>query len=98
MGTCPKCNSPNEDLEHFFLLCPAYAAHRKALFDHLERLVPELGNCIQNVSTRSNRKKIVKIILFGCKKNKIDEDIFKKSANYVEETQRFKYFFHLFTL
>ena len=35
-------------------------------------------------------KKITKIILFGCKKDKIDVQIFKYSAKFVEETGRFK--------
>ena len=90
-NNCPKCNSPNENPEHFFISCPAYAAHRRALFDHLERVIPELGDCIRDLNKRSNRKKITELILFGCKNDKIDVKILKKSAKFVEDTLRFKW-------
>ncbi len=88
-NTCPNCNRPNEDPEHFFLICPAYAVPRGAMFDRLGRLLPSLGVHGLAMGTGSQRRKIVKILIFGCKKVEIDTKIFNISAKYVEETNRF---------
>ena len=88
-NNCPNCNSPNENPEHFFILCPSYAAHRRALFEHLERLLPETGVGLHRLDIKRNRNNIVQIIIFGSKIPKIDFKVFKYAAKYVEDTNRF---------
>ena len=86
---CLNCNSPNEDIAHFFLTCPAYAAQRGALLDHMEHLLPNAGPYLTRLDSRSNQRKLVKFLIFGTKIEEIDIKLFGYAAKFIEETSRF---------
>ena len=50
---CPHCNAPVEDVKHYFLHCPMYAAHRIALFTLLPTYC-EINGCWLRTRKRLN--------------------------------------------
>ena len=86
---CPSCNAINENIDHFLLICPVYAAQRRALLDHLERLLPDLGHSLDRLENRRNRTQIIQILTFGTKNENIDNQLLKYVAKFIDETHRF---------
>ena len=78
-----------KNIKHFFLTCPAYAAPRDAMINRLGRLLPGMGVRGLVMGAGGQRRKILKTLIFGCKKLETDVKIFEISANYVDETHRF---------
>ena len=54
-SSCPNCNSPKEDIEHFFPYCNAYSAPRRVLFDHLRLLLPNTAEHLTRLDVSKNR-------------------------------------------
>ena len=86
---CPSCNAINENIDHFLLICPVYAAQRRALLDHFERLLPDLGHSLDRLENRRNRTQIIQILTFGTKNENIDNQLLKYVAKFIDETHRF---------
>ena len=71
-STCPNCNHPLEDATHFFLECPAYAAHRQVLMGHLGPLLPGHAGLLGRLETKSNRRKLSKLLILRRQMKSID--------------------------
>ena len=66
-GICSLCNSKSEDVKHFFLQCPAYAAQRQRLLHDMSSLLPDkMQPLLPNPSSRFC-KDLIEIILYGTK-------------------------------
>ena len=86
---CPKCNYPQEDATHFLLECTAYAAQRTTLMDHLRTLLPRHVGMLGQLGTKSNRKKLSKLLIQGTKSEDIDRTLFNIISQFIESTNRF---------
>jgi hypothetical protein len=81
---CPNCQ--NHELEtpaHYFLHCPAYAAHRGEMSRGLrDLLAPE---------SISNNPALLNTIIFGCTDAsfEINIELFKTVCNFIKNTKRF---------
>ena len=90
-STCPNCDAPREDPEHFMLLCPAYAAQRDTLITQLLPLLPQHREQLNHLEIRANRKIILQIIIHGSKSINLDQAIFNFVSSFIESSKRFHY-------
>ena len=89
-STCTYCQSPREDICHFFLLCAGHAAHRGDMLEQLGLLLPQHNHLFKNLS-RKNINELCKIMLYGINDAKIDKKIFNIVAKYIVKSKRFSY-------
>ncbi len=84
-STCSFCNHKREDPKHFFLICPAFAAHRQQMLDDLVRDVPGTVQPLLNAPVRLTR-----ILIVGTGRVDVDKILFTHVQKYISATNRFK--------
>ena len=89
-STCPRCNYPREDEEHYLLCCTAFAALRETMIAQVHPILPQHQNHLNRIEIRANRKIIVKILVHGTKIEDTDIMLFNIVAAYIHATNRFK--------
>ena len=87
-STCPKCQARREDIVHFLLSCPAYAAPRAEMVANLSRLMPDLALKFQNDSMRI-QKELANIMIKGTNNEELDIKVFTTVSKYIRDTERF---------
>ena len=82
---CPHCNAPVEDVKHYFLYCPMYAAHRIALFTSAAHLLGDKW-----LLTTSDKKKI-EYFLFGSLDLQLQSNVrlFEQVQSFISHSSRF---------
>ena len=65
-STC-NCGAPKEDISHFFIDCPRYAAHRTTLLDQLKDIIELASENTPNLDLREDTLKtfFISLILYG---------------------------------
>jgi hypothetical protein len=88
---CPFCPSRCEDLVHYFLTCPAHAAHRDALMRETCQILHSIENFEIDFRSQRFRNLFIDIILKGTLLlSEIDNKrIFEITTNYIKNSQRF---------
>ena len=87
---CLQCNAKVESPVHYFLTCPAHAAHRDEFFGEVCRILHENGLEVNFITPRS-RKFFIDTILRGSPLLSDLENgiIFVYTQSYIRNTQRF---------
>ena len=76
---CPHCNAPVEDVMHYFLYCPMYAAHRIALFT-------SAAHILQDKRLLASDKKKIECFRFGSQSN---VRLFEQVQSFISHSSRF---------
>jgi len=88
-SSCPTCMAPVENEEHFFLLCASYAAQRQGLMAQIKQILPNKSSEIDHLESKTNRNKMLGVLIRGTNNHEIDMKLFSYTAKYVENTHRF---------
>ena len=86
---CDNCNCGQECEVHFLLECPAYTAARTKLIGQVLLLLPQHQLLLTNINNQRGRRKIAKLIIYGCQDIKTDIQLFTVAALFIEQTERF---------
>jgi hypothetical protein len=88
---CPLCPARCEDPVHYFLICPAHAAHREKFMRETCHILHSIDNLEVEFRSQRFRNLFINIILKGS--NLLSEaenkKIFEIAQNYIRESQRF---------
>jgi hypothetical protein len=87
---CPTCDAKVEDPEHYFLLCPTYAAARPHLLQGVSDIL-HLHNIGLDFRRKHSREFVISTLLKGSSLLDFAENInvFSLVQNYIQETHRF---------
>ena len=86
---CPKCSCNKEDEEHFFLVCPALAAHRKIILEGMGELLPQHINKFDNINQKKNRIFVTKLVLYGTNVKDTDVKLFSIVSHFICNSNRY---------
>ena len=90
-STCMYCNYRQEDISHFLLVCPSFAAQRQRLLGGLTRDLPEtVQPYINHNGKRNLMKAFTEILVKGTGVLNTDSIIFKHVYIYISDTNRFR--------
>jgi len=91
---CPNCNSQNEDINHYFLSCPKYAALRTELFQDIASVIsPGVHHSLIIPTSKNEKQDFLNILLYGSE-NETNENnilIIKFVENYLLHSKRFDF-------
>ena len=79
-GHCMYCNYRCENLEHFLLYCPNFAAHRQVMLDDMNARIPQVAQPITQYAQLNNKKygkELCNILIFGTRNENFDKIIFQ---------------------
>jgi len=79
-GSCPYCNARREDVSHYLLVCPTFAAHRQEMLLSIRNRFPEIN--IEQI----NKITLTNILLKGTGNFVIDKEL---SGNFVIDKELF---------
>jgi hypothetical protein len=87
---CNYCNHRNENIQHFLLFCPAFAAQRQVMMEGLREWAPLT---VQPLLNFEQQKKLIlpmeKLLLYGTGDPKLDENLFTIVQTFISKTNRF---------
>ena len=86
-SSCNKCNNGKEDITHYFLTCPQYAAQRGTLIRELGQLLQPAGI----TPTKIKNNVLLNIIIHGCPILNYDQNmnLLESTLKYIGDTKRF---------
>ena len=90
-STCDYCNHKNENVRHFLLYCPAFAAQRQVMLDDimgrgLEPVQPLLN--YQNMPKLASN--LTRVLLHGTEDDQIDKLLFNIVQTFICSSNRFR--------
>jgi hypothetical protein len=88
---CPFCPSRCEDPIHYFLTCPAHAAHREEFMTNVCQILHSIENFEVEFRSLRFRKLFIDIILKGTTllNDAENRKIFEITQKYIKDSQRF---------
>ena len=87
---CMHCNlNVREDVLHYALICPTYAAHRQELLQSLSALLPDDIQHLRLTTVLTVKKNLVKLLLSGINDEEKDIQIFQAFELFIKKTKRF---------
>ena len=90
-STCDYCQSPREDINHYFLHCTGHAAHRGDMLGQMGLLLPQHNHLFVNLTKKSHQNELCTIMIKGINDSDIDIKIFKIVSTFIERTKRFSF-------
>jgi hypothetical protein len=88
---CPLCPAQREDLVHFFMTCPAHAAHREKFMTETCQILHSIDNLEVEFRSKRFRNKFIDIILKGTPllSENDNKRIFEITQEFIQNSQRF---------
>ena len=88
---CPLCPAQREDLEHYFMTCPAYAVHRVSFMTDICQILNSIDNLEVEFRSKRFRNQFIDIILKGTPllSDENNKRIFEITQKFIQNSQRF---------
>ena len=90
-SSCDFCNYRIENVRHFLLYCPAFAAQRQVMMDEIMGMGLESVQALLNyLNTPRLASDLVRVLLRGSGEEQCDEILFKTVQMFISSTNRFR--------
>ena len=88
---CPLCPAKCEDLEHFFMTCPAHTIHRAEFMTDICHILHNIDNLVVEFRSQRFRNTFIDIILKGTPLLSLveNQEIFEITQKFIQKSQRF---------